>query len=394
MPNRIRFAALFFLPTAVALLASGATPPALPPAAEIGRTLRSVNGRFMALHPDPGQPITATTVRPGAAPRTTTRASNIWTRGVYYEGLMALYAVDRDPGEVGYAVRWGESHGWGLVAGAATHHADNQCCGQTYLDLYALDPRPERIAELQASILGMVNDPRSDDWWWCDALQMSMPVFARLGVLNHDRRYFEKMHALYESAKTRQGGRGLYNPDEHFWWRDKSFLPPYHEPNGRNCYWARGNGWVLAALARVLAVLPADAPGRDEYVRDFQDLAAAILAVQRPDGFWNVSLLDPDHFGGKELTGTSLFVYGFAAGIRQGLLPARTYEPAIVRAWNALVADAVHPDGALGYVQGTGKQPSDSQPVTYASRPDFDDFGTGCFLLGGSEVWKLASERR
>jgi hypothetical protein len=28
--------------------------------------------------------------------------------------------------------------------------------------------------------------------------------------------------------------------------------------------------------------------------------------------------------------------------------------------------------------------------VTYDSKPDFEDYGLGCFLLAGSEVWKMA----
>jgi len=379
--------------TGGAALAANDPASALPAPAEVLKTMRSVNGYFMLKNPDPGRPSITTTVRPGAAPRTTTRASNIWTRAVYYEGLMALHGVDPDSRYTDYAVKWGESHAWGLVGGPTTAHADNQCCGQTYLDLYALDPKPERIRDLEASIAGMVKDPKTDAWWWCDALQMAMPVFARLGVLNHDPQDFEKMHALYEDSKTRQGGPGLYNAEEHLWWRDKDFLPPYREPNGRNSYWARGNGWVLAALVRVLDALPPDAAHRGEYVRDFQAMAAAIRPLQRPDGYWNVSLLDPGNFGGKEVTGTSLFVYGFASGIRQGLIPAKDFGPAIARAWNAMAKEAVHPDGFLGYVQGTGKQPSDSQPVTYDHKPDFEDFGIGCFLLAGSETWKLASAR-
>ena len=43
----------------------------------------------------------------------------------------------------------------------------------------------------------------------------------------------------------------------------------------------------------------------------------------------------------------------------------------------------------LGYVQGTGKEPKDGQPVTYESVPDFEDYGVGCFLLAGTEVYKL-----
>jgi hypothetical protein len=52
--------------------------------------------------------------------------------------------------------------------------------------------------------------------------------------------------------------------------------------------------------------------------------------------------------------------------------------------------EAVHSNGFLGYVQGTGKQPSEGQPVTYTNTPDFEDYGLGCFLLAGSEVYKLA----
>jgi Glycosyl Hydrolase Family 88. len=48
------------------------------------------------------------------------------------------------------------------------------------------------------------------------------------------------------SPKNKHGDNGLYNQQEHLWWRDKDFDPPYKEPNGKNCYWARGNGWVVA----------------------------------------------------------------------------------------------------------------------------------------------------
>lgn len=98
---------------------------------------------------------------------------------------------------------------------------------------------------------------------------------------------------------------------------------------------------------------------------------------------------DPNNFGGKETSGTALFVYGMAWGVNNGLLNAKKYTPVITKAWQAMANDAVHSNGFLGYVQGTGKQPSDGQPVTYESKPDFEDYGLGCFLLAGSEVFKL-----
>ncbi|HDS07126.1 MAG TPA: glycoside hydrolase family 88 protein, partial [Bacteroides sp.] len=41
------------------------------------------------------------------------------------------------------------------------------------------------------------------------------------------------------------------------------------------------------------------------------------------------------------------------------------------------------------YVQSTGKDPEAGQPVTYKSVPDFEDYGLGCFLLAGSEMYRL-----
>jgi rhamnogalacturonyl hydrolase YesR len=119
-------------------------------------------------------------------------------------------------------------------------------------------------------------------------------------------------------------------------------------------------------------------------------MSEALVPIQREDGFWNVSLHDPNNFGGKETTGTSLFVYGMAWGVNNGILPAEKYKPVLVKAWNAMTKDAVHPNGFLGFVQGTGKEPKDGQPLSYDKEPNFEDYGLGCFLLAGSEVYKMA----
>jgi len=353
-----------------------------PNKAAILQKMTLANAYFMNKWPDPGKPIVTNKERP----------SNIWTRAVYYEGLMALYKIDPQKKYYDYAVAWGQVHQWGLRDGSATRNADNQCCGQTYIDLYLLDPKPERIKNIKKSIDNVVNSPQNNDWWWIDAMQMAMPVYTRLGLVYKDRRYFDKMHQIYQYTKSSHGDKGLYSPEDHLWWRDKDFDPPYKEPNGKNCYWSRGNGWVLAALARVLDILPTNAAGYDEYLGDFKDMAAAIAAVQRPDGFWNASLHDPNNFGGKETSGTALFTYGTAWGINKGILDKDKYLPVVIKSWNAVANDAVHADGFLGYVQGTGKQPSDGQPITYDHKPDFEDYGLGAFLLAGGEIYKLADK--
>lgn len=346
---------------------------------ELLKSLRLANDYFIKKWPDTGKSIITNRERP----------SNIWTRAVYYEGLMALYQIDPQKSHYDYAVSWGENHKWGLRNGIQTRNGDDQCCGQTYIDLYLIDKKEERIKDIKASIDLMVDSEKVNDWTWIDALQMAMPVYAKLGVIYKDDRYYEKMYALYIHTKTKEGGTGLYNPEEKLWWRDKDFLPPYKTPAGKNCYWSRGNGWIVAALVRVLDIMPKSAPHREEYEKMLLDMLAAVAPLQRADGYWNVSLNDPADFGGKELSGTSLFIYGMAWAINNGLVKNKIYNPAILKAWNALQKESLHEDGFLGFVQGTGKEPKDGQPVTYTSKPDFEDYGLGCFLLAGSEIYKM-----
>jgi len=316
------------------------------------------------------------------------RPSNIWTRGVYYEGLMALYSILPEEKLYEYAYQWSEFHKWGYRNGTSTRNADDYCAGQVYIDLYRLSKEPIQIRKVKANLDMLVNTPQNDDWTWIDAIQMGMPVFAKYGVTTNDTKYFDKMWDMYTCSRNVIGG-GLFNKEDGLWWRDADFIPPYKEPNGENCYWSRGNGWVYAALARVLSEIPKDEKHYKDYVNDFRSMTKALVKCQRKDGFWNVSLHDPKNYGGKEVTGTSLFIYGMAWGINNGLLSKEKYLPIVAKAWNAIVKDAVHSNGFLGYVQGTGKEPKDGQPVKYDSMPDFEDYGIGCFLLGGVEVYKL-----
>ena len=352
----------------------------LPDQKETLEAMTKVNGYFMKKYAD---------YRTPSFVRGVTRPSNIWTRGVYYEGLMALYSIYPREEYYDYAYDWSEYHNWGMRNGNTTRNADDYCCGQTYIDLYNICPKPEMLKNIKSNINMLVNTPQVNDWWWVDAVQMGMPVFAKLGKLTGEQKYFDKMWEMYQYTRNVHGEKGMYNPKDCLWWRDQNFDPPYKEPNGEDCYWSRGNGWVYAALVRVLNEIPSDEKHRQDYINDFLAMSKAIKNCQREDGFWNVSLHDPTNFGGKETTGTALFVYGMAWGVRNGFLDRSEYLPVLLKGWNAMVKEAVHPNGFLGFVQGTGKEPKDGQPVTYDSVPDFEDYGVGCFLLAGTEIYKL-----
>ncbi len=181
----------------------------------------------------------------------------------------------------------------------------------------------------------------------------------------------------------------MYNTQEHLRWRDKDFVLPYKTPAGKNCYWSRGNGWVILALTLVMDILSETDPHYTEYKNTYLYMMEALLPLQRSDGFWNVSLTDPSDFGGPELSGTALFAYGMAWGINKGNLAKKTYLKLALKALKAMNKTCLHAIGMLVFVQNTGKEPKDGQPLGFDKIANFEDFGLGCYLLAGAEIYSL-----
>ena len=72
--------------TLIALLMASVTFAQSEQANDVMKTLRLANDYFMAKYADPTLPTNVNRIRP----------SSLWTRAVYYEGLMALYEIDKD----------------------------------------------------------------------------------------------------------------------------------------------------------------------------------------------------------------------------------------------------------------------------------------------------------
>lgn len=353
-----------------------------------------VNDYFMRTYPD----VTSKSYVGGKE-----RTSKIWTRGVYYEGLMSLYRQHQDARWLKYTEDWGNHHQWKASENKQERHADFQCCGQAYLDMYMLDPtQTKRKTHIKKLIDDMLATDIINDWYWIDAIQMAMPIFAQLGVIENDDRYFERMYQMYMYSRNKHGGSKksgglpLFNTEDGLWYRDYNYDPPYMDlkEGDKPCYWSRGNGWVYVALARVLHYAPDTVAYRQQYIDDFRLMTDALIACQREDGFWGVSLAAPSNTGdvrspGPETSGTALFVAGMAYGINAGILDEEKYMAHVIRGWNAMCKEAVHENGFLGYVQGAGAKPEDGQPVLFDRAADFEDFGIGCYLLAAAEVYQL-----
>jgi len=313
-----------------------------------------------------------------------------WTQGAFYAGVMALAGVADSPRFLDAMLRMGAANDWKL--GPRPYDADDQVVGQTYAELYRLRHDPRMIAALRERLDWILAHPKDgslefepatnpdarDRWSWCDSLFMGPPAWTRLYAVTGDKAYLDFAVAHWWTTSDY-----LYDPAEHLFLRDSTYFAR-REANGKKIFWSRGNGWVMAGLVRVLQDLPADHPVRDRFVRQFREMAGAVLACQQPDGLWRSSLLDPQDYPLPETSGSGFYCYALAWGINHGQLDRSRFAPAVERAWRGL-AGCVTPEGRLTHVQPIGADPRkfdvDSTEV----------YGVGAFLLAGSEVYRLAA---
>jgi len=303
-----------------------------------------------------------------------------WTFAALYAGFMAVPDAAGGKKYREAMVRMGRKFNW--QPGPRLAHADDQAIGQAYLDLYRRLHDPAMLTPIRQRMDAVLALPDSTDpqrplWWWCDALFMAPPVLAKLSTITGDRKYLDFMDRQWGITSSL-----LYDSNTHLFFRDASFLRK-HEANGKGLFWSRGNGWVMAALVRVLSEMPADYPSRPKYIAQFRQMAQEIASLQGKDGLWRPGLLDADAYPLPETSGSAFYVYALAYGVNTGILDAKQYRPVIEKAWAGLLSH-IYQDGRLGSVQPIGAAPGD-----YTATSSYV-FGTGAFLLAGSEVYRLA----
>jgi rhamnogalacturonyl hydrolase YesR len=219
--------------------------------------------------------------------------------------------------------------------------------------------------------------PNMPLWWWCDALFMAPPVFADMAAATGDQKYLTFMDRSWDSTAAL-----LYDHANHLYFRDATFLDE-HEKNGEPLFWARGNGWVMGGIVRVLQKLPADSPLRPKYVALLKDMAAEMISIQGKDGLWRPGLLDADAYPLPEISGSAFVTYALAYGVNEGILDRATYGPAVEKAWAGMLTH-VYADGRLGSIQPVG-----AAPGAYSETSSYV-YGVGAYLLAGSEIYRTA----
>ncbi len=314
-----------------------------------------------------------------------------WTNGAYYTGVARAHLATGNAAFLQALERRGELTNWDTHN--RYYHADDVAISYSYLYLNEQQPGLVDLGPTAAWLEDHLNKDhawKQGDttqmeqilWWWCDALFMAPPVITEWATLMQRPELLDEMHRYYLETYEL-----LYDQEEHLFARDTRFRwtgSPNDQKggNGKKIFWSRGNGWVIGGLALILEEMPKDYLHRAFYVDLFREMAAKVKSIQPDDGMWRVSLLEPEAWPHGETSGTGFYTFALAWGINSGLLDRKEYLPAVTKAWAALrnIQDA---DGKITWVQDIGYDPKPASPASW------QNFGTGAFLMAGSEVIKL-----
>jgi rhamnogalacturonyl hydrolase YesR len=310
-----------------------------------------------------------------------------WTNGAFYAGVFAAYETTRSQDLWAALMAMAEKNNWG--PGKRFDHADDIAISQTYLDMYRMTKDKKMllptvdVAERLKKATGNEVAKHGITWWWCDALFMAPPTLAKLSKITGDKSYLELNDRLFMETYSR-----LWDKDEQLYARDDSYLinakgEGKREANGKTIFWSRGNGWVVGGLVRLLKELPKDHPKRQFYLTQYKEMMGRIASLQQADGLWRSSLLDPDSYPGGEASGSGFHIYAMAWGINNKVLDRAKFLPVVKKGWIALNG-LVHSDGKVGWVQPIG-----ADPRRNFNADSWEVYGSGAFLLAGSEVAKL-----
>ncbi|MFT4089711.1 MAG: glycoside hydrolase family 88 protein [Asticcacaulis sp.] len=309
-----------------------------------------------------------------------------WVQGALFVGLVELAEHSPKPHYKKVILSRGVANRWQM--GNRIFHADDHVIAQSYFWAARNGVGPAALKPTQATLDRiLITQPKgdlvhteygtgrdcSDRWCWCDALFMAPPVWFEMSKVTSNPAY-----ANYAKQEFRAATDYLYDTEEHLFFRDSRFFDRRDE-DGNKQFWSRGNGWVLAGLARTIPLLSEDDPERAYYIGIFREMSSKLKTIQTPEGYWAPSLLSDPNKALPESSGTGFFVYALAWGVNAGILDRKEYEPTIRKGWAALTR-AVHPDGKLGWVQPVSDRP---EGVTYE---DTQFYGVGAFLLAATEV--------
>ena len=250
--------------------------------------------------------------------------TNGWSWSTYAEGLLSLYRQSGEGRYLSDELALGRATGWQIASTWPERDPNDLKAGQNYLQLSSLDPSVD-LRPMDAAMADDLTGLAPARYDWIDALFMGLPDWSLWSTRTGDSAYLRKLDTLYLWTRD-QGGTsarckgkvvsqpGLYDAAYGLWYRDCRYVGAV-DGNGRPVFWSRGNGWVIAAMATVLATLPPGDAEAGKYSAMLQAMASHLLPLQGSDGLWRSNLTDAAQYPDPETSGTALISYALAVGI-------------------------------------------------------------------------------
>ena len=168
----------------------------------------------------------------------------------------------------------------------------------------------------------------------------------------------------------------VLNYTKYLWCPEKQiYYHCYHTDNNEHgvAHWSRANGWVFMATADLLTVMPQNHPLRQAVIDNFKMQAAGVARYQGKNGLWHQVLDKVDSY--EEVTGTAMFTFGIARGVRMGWLH-KDFIYVAEQGYKGIQKMLSDSGDVKGICVGTGIMPS---LVYYYNRPtqENDPMGEG-----------------
>ncbi|MEN3323188.1 glycoside hydrolase family 88 protein [Mariniflexile soesokkakense] len=285
--------------------------------------------------------------------------------------------------------------------------------GDVLLYLYSKTKEERFLKAMEILNSQMESQPKTSDggYWhkkrypyqmWLDGLYMAEPFHIR-----YAQEFIKdeaKKQKIYDDVVLQFDLIQKHSRDEksgllyHGWDESKEQKWANKETGNSQHFWSRGMGWYGMAMVDVLDFLPENHPGHERIITYLNQFAEAITKVQDKSGLWWQVLDQGDREGNYlEATGTSMFTYAFAKGVRKGYLDKKYLEVAN-KAYDALIKDlvSVEENGIVNLnkccaVAGLGGNPYRDGSYEYYINETIrsnDPKGTGPFIMASLELNK------
>lgn len=264
---------------------------------------------------------------------------------------------------------------------------DNGPMGASLIDLYMKKPNKSYLDYINTTEQHlMVSEPRLQDGtiariWphentiWADDLFMALSFLSRMGKMTGNMKYFD------------DAANQVLNYHKYLWHPGKEiYYHCFHTDIKEHgvAHWSRASGWMLMAQADLLSVLPKDHPKRAALIENYNAQIKGILQYQGKNGLWYQVLDKTDSY--EEITGTAMFVFGIARGVREGWIN-KDYIYAAEQGLKGMNSKMTDKGDITSICVGTGIMPS---LTFYYNRPtqENDPMGEGPVLRALVEMAK------